>query len=202
MMWSFGTSMNRYLPAVFLLVLAACSSPASPEETVKRFHQKAASGDWDAALALVDMDAKAASMFAELYTSAGEQDKDRTRQILSERLKDVAARDIERNFPSGSGSVSIGKTLDNGVEVIQTNGKFSLIYLLEQRDGAWSIVDRTHETAGVRPSVKTGVESLLGKVEQDLGHKPSLKELNERLPSLLGRARVKRLKVGPGGGKP
>lgn len=179
-----------------LFLLPCCAKAPGPLEVVKQFHLHAKAAQWDEAMALIDVGAKCSTTFGELYTSAPAEDQAEMKRIWGDRLIEVTDKHLQKFFGDSLGELSLETTSETMAEVTQTKGKFSLIYSLEKRASGWIIVDRTHELDGVRPSLATGVNIVLGHIEKDLGRKPTLAEVNERFVDYISRVRARTFKVG------
>lgn len=175
-------------------LLTACAKERTPIDTVKEFHSLAKSERWEEALPMVDLDAKCATMFGDLYRTGASEEQARTRKILGERLKKSTKLFLDKFFGDKDGTFSETTSSDTTAEVTQTIGTFSLIYVLEKGQG-WRIVDRTHERDGVRPGVQRGVSAIIAAITKELGREPTLADVNERLESYLERTRLRSIKV-------
>ncbi len=183
--------------ALFVVVaslISACAKERTPTELVREFHSLAKSERWEEALPMVDLGAKCASMFGDMYTRAGAEEQARTREILAERLKKSTNLFLGKFFGDKDGTFSETITSATSAEVTQTIGNFSLIYILEKGD-KWRIVDRTHERDGVRPGVQRGVNAIIKAITKELGREPTLGDVNERLEQYLERTRLKSIRV-------
>ena len=117
------TSYSRFWASVLLLSgLTGCSRQAGPEEVVKQFHTLATKGDWDAAVALVDLGAKSARMLGEVYTSGSAEEQGRTRRLFRERLVADTALIIDRHFRYRAGEFSTDLQTRDLAEVTQKSG--------------------------------------------------------------------------------
>lgn len=190
------------------VLIAGCTpkEPPTPEETVKQFLSLAQQGKWEEASKLLVLDAKAAEMFGDLYTNGEAGEKQRTQEILTQRLKGSLEKEQESlaREPPVFGTLPMGDTKER-VQVSVTYGEIMFLYTLQlypdwnQQGPAWIIHDRTHEKKGVRASTKPGVKAILRQIEQKLGHPPTLKELNDVLPEAMGSIRVRGFRVGSPG---
>lgn len=160
-------------------------------ETARRFHELTVEGRWDEALLLVDLDAKSRRMLGPVYEQAPEADKAVTRDYWAKRLKAVTAHYLAQHFTTGPGKFSLRRQDQGTAEVVQAEDNFALVYTLELRDGTWVIVDRTNEINGVRPSSSAALSFILKRMENDLGHPPDLKKINERLEEYTSRMRIR-----------
>jgi hypothetical protein len=185
------------LAALFLILLpTACASPEGPESTVRRFDGYVRDGKWDEAFALVDFEAKAVRMLGDLYSSASEQDRQATRDLWARRLKLATENYYRNHFRDGAGELVVSSNAAGKAEVLQNEAGFVLVYELEERNGNWIIVDRTHEKDGIRPRVEQGMSVVLGRIGKELGRKPTLADVNARLEHYLERTRERVLRVG------
>ncbi len=180
-------------------IATGCASANGPENTVRRFDGLVREGKWDEALALVDLGAKAARMLGDLYTAAPEADRKVTCDIWGRRLKLATETYYKNHFKDGPGELSVTSLGDGKAEVVQKEGTFVLVYELELRDGNWIIVDRAHEKDGVRPSVEKGMAVVLKRIQGEIGHPPTLADVNQRLEFYLDRTRERVLKIGGSG---
>lgn len=193
------------------LVIAGCApkEPPTPEGTVKQFLSLANEGKWDDARKLLVLDSKAQEMFGELYQNGDAAEKQRTQDILAERLRSSLEKEQEAlaKEPPVYDTLLLGEAKDKA-QVSVKHGETKFLYTLQlypdwnQQGPAWIIHDRTHEKSGVRANSKTGVKAILRQIEKKLGHQPTLKELNDTLPEAMGGIRVRNFRVGspgPGG---
>lgn len=179
------------------VILGACSKagPLSPVDTVKRFHQLAEKQDWEAALALIDLDAKCRRMLGDLYAQGPPAEQATMRDIWQRKLIDSTTEYLDKHFGESLGTLSQTETDASHAMVQQEKGKFRLIYSLELKNGQWLIVDRGHELDGIRPNPKRSIEVILGRIEKEMGRKPSLAEVNARLEEYMDRFRIRQIKV-------
>lgn len=188
------------------LVSAGCSQePSKPGKTVKTLMDQVKEGKVDEAMAIVDMDQKAALLFGDLYTNGEQKDKERTREILMERFKEALVKENEALARGAEGPKIRSKMLNpelTKAEVRVEHSNTVFIYTLELRENwkdmgrRWIIVDRTHENNGIRSSITMGVKSVMNRAERTYGHTPSLAELNELLPEAMGSIKIRGFRVG------
>jgi len=187
---------NPVLVVVVLSVLAAaCSKAGDPVDAAREFHAFTVEGKWDEAAKLVDFDAKSRLMLGDLYDQAPEEDKAVTRDYWAERLKEVTAKYLAGHFRSGPGEFAVREQGEGTAEVVQREDRFALVYSLEKRDAGWIIVDRTHETNGHKPSATAAMSFMLRRMEKELSHPPTLKEVNERLGNYTTHMRFRGYKI-------
>ncbi|GEM_PF-6865712 len=184
----------------------APSVDSGPVGVVKEFLTLARGGKWEEARKLMDLDSRAAAMFAEIYGQGTPEEKAQTQEILWERFVSNLGREFEAlkgeepKYLGGKVEEGSGKT-----EVTVEYAEFKFHYGLELkgewlgRKDVWVIVDRAHEKGGVRSSTKMGVKAVLNAAERELGRKPNLGELNKKLPETMGSVRVHGFRVGGGG---
>jgi hypothetical protein len=162
---------------------------------VRDFHRLAAVGQWEAALALVDLEAKALSMLGEVYAQGRGEDQAANRAIWGRKLQEVTGAFIARYFKEGPGEVLLVSQSQGRAEVVQQSRSFKLIYTLRAGETGWLIVDRTHEADGLRPKVERGMSVVLAHIEKELGRPPTLAEVNVRLEQMLDRLRERAVRV-------
>lgn len=186
-----------FLACCLALIPGGCSKsePLSPVDTVKRFHQLSEKGEWESAIALVDIGDKCARMLGELYTQGQPEDQAAMRDIWQRKLIASTTEYLDKHFGESLGTVSQTGGDETHAVVQQEKGKFRLIYSLELKDGAWIIVDRGHELDGIRPNPKRSIEVILRRIENEMGRKPTLPEVNARLEEYMDRFRVRQIKV-------
>jgi len=157
----------------------------------------AVAGDWENADRLVDLDAKCSRMFGSLYDDGPDPEKVRMRDAWARRLEETTGLYYKHHFKDGPGELSEKIISDGEAEVAQREGRFALLYVLKRTEGTWRIVDRMHELEGVRPIAQKGIATMLSRIEQELGRKPSLSDVNDRLEYYLSRLRLRQYRVGP-----
>ncbi len=178
-------------------LLTACrkEEPPGPAQTVVRFHKLAEAGDWEAALKLVDLDSKCRTMLGDVYAQGPEADRTQMQQLWGRRLQSATETYFEKHFGDSLGELTEKALADDAAEVVQRKGKFTLVYSLQRRPEGWIIVDRIHELDGVRPDPARGIQVILKRIEGELGHKPTLAELNQHLEEYMERLRIRRIPV-------
>jgi len=178
------------------VLLSACGPGEGPDSVVRRFDDLARKRSWDEALALVDLDAKAARMLGDLYAAAPEEDRLKTRELFGRRLRANTESAYGARFKEGPGEIKVTSLEESRAEVTQKEGDFVLVYELEKRREGWIIIDRTHEKDGVRPKVEQGMSMVLKRIEGELGRPPRLADVNERLEFYLERMRERVFRIG------
>lgn len=193
---------TRSVLALIVLVMVTGCQKADPVETAKQFYSLAKEGQWEQAMKIIDLDAKASSMFSDIYANGSDEDKKKTQDILGERLKETTERTLRDHFVKSDGAFRVLAQTEKTAEVKQVGDGLDIIYILEYREKSancsdcWVIVDRTHEKEGIRPNVALGVSGVLKRANQELGRDPTLAELNERLPGLLKSTGVRAIQIG------
>ena len=169
--------------------------PVSPVETVTLFHNHAEKQEWEAAHKLIDLHVKCQRMLGEVYLQGPPEAQAEMREIWKRKLVVSTEKYLDKHFGDSLGTVTQTEGDATNAVVQQQKGKFRLIYTLELREGKWLIVDRTHELDGVRPDPGRGMGVVLGRIEAELGRKPTLAELNARLEDYMSRLRIRQIKV-------
>lgn len=164
-------------------------------EVVKTFAQESRAGHWEAAMALVDFDAKCRSMYGDIYDKGAPEEQRVTQDILKERLRFSTQQALAGTFRHRDGEFLAVVLAEDRVEVTQTLDRVSLLYTLHRRDDRWLVVDRTHIMNGERPNVKMLTHAVLMQVRKRLGHEPTLAELNQHLPEVMKHVRQKTIEV-------
>ena len=186
---------KTFLLFLVLLVSWSCRKEPGPLEVVQQFHKLSAQDRYSEALLLVDLDAKCRTMLGELYERGSDDDQREMQAIWQRKLEETTRTYLSRHFGDATGKIVLESSLESTAEVSQTKGKFKLIYSLAKGDDGWRIVDRINELDGIRPDAARSMKVLLSRIEGELGHPPTLAEVNTRLEEYMERLRIRRIPV-------
>jgi hypothetical protein len=183
--------------ALFLVLVASfgCRKDLGPVEVVQQFHKFTSQEMYTEALLLVDFDAKCRTMLGDLYVQGDIDDQREMQDIWSRKLEETTRTYLSRHFGDATGKIVLETGSEAIAEVSQTKGKFKLIYSLQKGEGGWLIVDRINEIDGARPNPSRSMRVLLKRIEGELGHPPTLAEVNARLEDYMERMKVRRIPV-------
>jgi hypothetical protein len=186
-----------FLVLILFPFLWACQT--KPDEAalrvVQAFLSEAREGQWDQAMARVDLHAKCLDMFGDIYSRGDVSDQQVTQAVLGGRLQRSTEVTLDRHFRHGDGTLTALVVSEGHVEVTQGVKGYKAVYDLHRGEGGWRIVDRTHEEGGQRPNRKMLNDALLRAIRSQVGHDPDLKEVNGYLEDTLGKLRQRTYRV-------
>ena len=151
----------------------------------------------------LDLDAKAAILFGDLWTAATAEARAATRVMLQDLFMAAAEKLRTRHFDGGIGEFTATIEGPDLVVVTEAGEGLHLEYRVTRQDGGWRVSDRTRIRGEHRADPGVLVKKFLKDFKAEEGRAATLEDVNRGLPAFLGTHRARTIRIPKGrGGRP
>lgn len=151
----------------------------------------------------LDLDAKAAVLFGDIWTVASAEPRAATRAMLLGHFMDAAKKVRTRHFDGGIGEFSATVEEPDLVVVIEAGEGMRFEYRVVRHHEGWRVSDRIRIRGKSRADPTILVKKFLKDFETKEGRAATLEDVNLGLPEFLGTHRARTIRIPKGrGGRP
>ncbi len=206
----------RLIVSVFLVLVVLCALPgcrssgasadassSSPDpEEAKAVAAALArceiAGDSACVARRLNLDAKAAVLFGDLWTAASAEPRAATRAMLLGHFMAAAKKLRTRHFDGKIGEFTATVDEPDLVVVTEEGEGLRLEYRVIRQDGVWRVADRIRISGKHRADPGVLVKKFLKDFEANEGRVATLDDVNQGLPEFLGTHRARTIRIPKG----
>ena len=176
-------------------------SPAGAVELVGQAHRAMAEGDFDGAIALVDLDEKARRMLGDVYDQGPREEQERLFVHLRGQFRATYERVWQEGAETRPASVGVGisgkgertvtLTLPAGPGAEQELTE--LTYVVARQPAGLRIVDRALSLGGRGSTTGAFVELVLRKAARSSTEPATLRDFNDHVEPLMEKVQIQRI---------